>query len=57
MYYPVTDIQARAYLREGGLGGLNPPPPSPPKFSDFLLKSEGKEIEKIKNEKGWVVRR
>ena len=28
----------------GGLGGLNPPP----KFSDFFLKSEGKEIERKK---------
>ena len=34
--------RARAYLR-GGSGGSNPPPP---KFSDFFLKSEGKEIER-----------
>ena len=33
----------RAYLRGGGSGGSNPPPP---KFSDFFLKSEGKEIER-----------
>ena len=32
---------ARAYLR-GGSGNSNPPP----KFSDFFLKSEGKEIER-----------
>ena len=34
------DQQARAYLR-GGFRGFKPPP----KFSDFFLKSEGKEIE------------
>ena len=39
-------MHARAYLRGGG---SNPPP----KFSDFFLKSEGKEIERKKNEKGW----
>ena len=33
----------RAYLR-GGVQGVQTPPP--PKFSDFFLKSEGKEIEK-----------
>ena len=32
---------ARAYLR-GGFRGFKPPP----KFSDFFLKSEGKEIER-----------
>ena len=44
-------IHLRAYLRGGGSGGSNPPPP---KFSDFFLKSEGKEVERkrIKNEKG-----
>ena len=35
-------LQPRAYLR-GGSGGSNPPPP---KFSDFFLKSEGKELER-----------
>ena len=34
-------ITARAYLR-GGFRGFKPPP----KFSDFFLKSEGKEIER-----------
>ena len=33
-------LESRAYLR----GGFKPPPP--PKFSDFFLKSEGKEIER-----------
>ena len=38
--------QSRAYLR----GGSNPPP----KFSDFFLKSEGKEIErKMKKDGGF----
>ena len=40
-----TDLnasQSRAYLR-GGVQGVQTPPP---KFSDFFLKSEGKEIEK-----------
>ena len=27
------------------IGGSNPPPP-PPEFSDFFLKSEGKEVER-----------
>ena len=42
----------RAYLRGGGLGGSNPPPP--PKFSDFFLKSEGKEIERKRKKRGGV---
>ena len=33
-------LSSRAYLR-GGFRGFKPPP----KFSDFFLKSEGKEIE------------
>ena len=34
----------------GGFRGFKPPPG----FSDFFLKSEGKEVEKKKkNEKGW----
>ena len=37
-------VSTRAYLR-GGSGGSNPP-----KFSDFFLKSEGKEIKKRKKE-------
>ena len=41
-------IDTRAYLR-GGSGGSNPPP----KFSDFFLKSEGKEIER-KRKKGML---
>ena len=32
---------------KGGVQGVQPPPP-PPKFSDFYLKSEGKEAEKMK---------
>ena len=41
-------MSSRAYLRGGGggSGGSNPPPPQ--KFSDFFLKSEGKEKEKEK---------
>ena len=39
---------ARAYLRGGGVQGVQ----TPPKFSDFFLKSEGKEIEK-KIKKGF----
>ena len=34
-------MQPRAYLR-GGVQGVQ----TPPKFSDFFLKSEGKEIER-----------
>ena len=37
----------RAYLR-GGFRGFKPPP----KFSDFFLKSEGKEIERKRKTKG-----
>ena len=32
-----------------GFRGFKPPPPT---FSDFFLKSEGKEVERKKNEKG-----
>ena len=39
-------FQARAYLRGGGFK-------PPPKFSDFFLKSEGKEIER-KRKKGML---
>ena len=46
----VVVLNSRAYLR-GGSGGSNSPPP--PKFSDFFLKSEGKEIER-KREKGML---
>ena len=46
MHYPVTDIQANAYFKGGGgLGGSTSP--SPRNFQIFL-KSEGKEVEKIK---------
>ena len=38
----------RAYLR-GGFRGFKPPPP---KFSEFFLKSEGKEIERKRKKKG-----
>ena len=38
--------RARAYLR-GGFRGFKPPP----KFSDFFLKSEGKEIERKRKKK------
>ena len=42
---------SRAYLRGGGgFRGFKPPPP---KFSDFFLKSEGKEIER-KRKKGML---
>ena len=37
----VRMLHTRAYLR-GGFRGFKPPP----KFSDFFLKSEGKEIER-----------
>ena len=45
---------ARAYLR-GGVQGVE----TPPKFSDFFLKSEGKEIERKRKKEmlgggGWV---
>ena len=35
---------------KGGFRGFKPPPP---KFSDFFLKSEGKEIERKRKKKGW----
>ena len=35
---------------KGGFRGFKPP--SPPKFSDFFLKSEGKEIERKRKKKG-----
>ena len=39
---------------KGGGGGFRGFKPPPPKFSDFFLKSEGKEVQrKPKNEKGW----
>ena len=41
-------VESRAYLR-GGFRGFKPPP----KFSDFFLKSEGKEIER-KRKKGML---
>ena len=40
----ITVMEPRAYLR----GGSNPPPP---KFSDFFLKSEGKEIKRKRKKK------
>ena len=43
----------RAYLRGGGVQGAQTPPP--PKFSDFFLKNEGKEIEKEKKKKEMLV--
>ena len=39
-----------AYLMGGGYRGFKPPP-SPPKFSDFVLKSEGKEVERKREKK------
>ena len=39
--------QARAYLR-GGFRGFKPPS----KFSEFFLKSEGKEIERKRKKRG-----
>ena len=39
--YILLLLLSRAYLR-GGFRGFKPPP----KFSDFFLKSEGKEIER-----------
>ena len=47
----ILSMQPRAYLR-WGFRGFKPPPP--PKFSDFFLKSEGKEIER-KRKKGMFV--
>ena len=38
-----------------GSGGSNPTPPPPPKFSDFFLKSEGKEIERKRRDVGGGV--
>ena len=51
---PGSSVGPRAYLRGGGGGGSGGSNP-PPKFSDFFLKSEGKEVERKrkKNEKGW----
>ena len=48
--YPWLAIwgQSRAYLR-WGFRGFKPPPP---KFSDFFLKSEGKEIERKRDVRG-----
>ena len=48
-YLQVLEIYscARAYLRGRGFRGVQTPPP-PPKFSDFFLKSEGKEVERKK---------
>ena len=40
---------ARAYLRGGGFRGFK----HPPKFSDFFLKSEGKEIERKRKKRMW----
>ena len=40
--------QPRAYLRGGGFRGFN-------KFSDFFLKSEGKEIERKRDVGGGGV--
>ena len=42
-----STLLPRAYLR-GGFRGFKPPP----KFSDFFLKSEGKEIERKRKKKG-----
>ena len=39
----------RAYLRGGGFRGFHPPP----EIFRFFLKSEGKEVERKKYEKGW----
>ena len=43
-------LLSRAYLRGGGVQGVQTPPP--PKFSDFFLKNEGKEIESKRKKKG-----
>ena len=43
-------IHANKGVFKGGFRGFKPPPP--PKFSDFFLKSEGKEIERKRKKKG-----
>ena len=42
-------FNTRAYLRGGGVQGVQ----TPPKFSDFFLKSEGKGIERIGKKRCW----
>ena len=41
--------KVKGVLKGGGVHGVQPPPP---KFSDFFLKSEGKEIERKRKKKG-----
>ena len=42
-------MTSRAYLRGGGVQGVQ----TPSKFSDFFLKSEGKEIERKRKKGMW----
>ena len=42
----------KGVFKGGGSGGSNPPPP---KFSDFFLKSEGKEIERKRKKRDVCV--
>ena len=46
----IYDIQTVKGVFKGGVQGVQTPPP---KFSDFFLKSEGKEIER-KRKKGML---
>ena len=46
----VHSVCSRAYLRGGGSGGSNSPPPE---FSDLFLKSEGKAIERKRKKGCW----
>ena len=49
IYYVYKNCsESRAYLRGGGVQT-----PHPPKFSDFFLKSEGKEIERKRKKGCW----
>ena len=48
LLYLYSILSTRAYLRGGGVQGVQPPPP---KCSDFFLKSEGKRW-KEKEKKG-----
>ena len=42
-------FKPRAYLRGGGVQGVQ----TIPEIFRFFLKSEGKEVERKRNEKGW----
>ena len=46
--------QTKGVFKGGGVHGVQTPhPPPPPKFSDFFLKSEGKDIERKRKKGCW----